>query len=148
MKQLILSLFLAIVWIAIPAHAQTTTVTGSFKIFVNDASCTTAMPCTLQLYRGAGPASGTSCPSLATPGAYTEILTNTLGTTITATSTQWIYLDPLTNVAPDTTYCYSATLTYVAGGGPSGSLGGLAATVPFPVPSAASSVSATWVPGA
>ncbi len=148
MKKLILSLFIVCAWIAIPARAQTT-ITGSFQVAVTDASCTTATPCTLQLYRGAGPAGGASCPSLATAGAYTlmTLTATALTTTATATATQWTYLDPVTSVAPGTAYCYNATVTYVAGGGPSGSLGGLTATVPFPVPSAPSSLSATWVPG-
>ena len=144
----ILSIVLALAW-TVPASAQTAPVTGSFQVTVTDASCTTAMPCTLQLYRGAGVAPGASCPSLATPGAYTlmTLTATALQTTATTTSTQWVYLDALTSVAPGTTYCYNATLTYVAGGGPSGSLGGLPAMVPFPVPAAPISISATWVPG-
>jgi hypothetical protein len=149
MKKLVLYILAAIIYMfAIPTYAQTAPVSGAFQITVVDNSCTTTAPCTLQLYRGAGVVAPALCPSLATNGAYTlvTLTASALTTTPTTTSTTWVYNDVMTNVSPGATFCYNATVTYTVGGGPSGSLGGLLATVPFPVPYQPVSLSATWIP--
>lgn len=149
MKRIFVMLLCCIACVATAARAQAI-VSGSVQLTVNDASCTTANPCTLQTYRAVATAANIaaiSCPALATPNIYTELATATLGTTITATSTQWVYSDALTNIAAGTAYCYQVTVTYSAGGPPSGTLGGLLMTIPYPIPAVPTSVSGTWIPG-
>lgn len=148
MKKILFSILGCLMLSAISAKAQVA-VSGSFQITVNGASCTTASPCTMQLYRAVATAadiSASSCPALSTAGIYTEIAPAVAGTTITSSSTQWVYSDPLTSVNAGAGYCYAATLTYTAGGGPSGSIAMLV-TVPFPIPSVPTSLSGTWIPG-
>jgi hypothetical protein len=122
---------------AAPLCAQTSA--GTENVFINDTSCKTATPCTAQVYRATG-----ACPATGAAPAFTELTAAMPGTTISATSTAWTYAD--TTPVPGTSYCYYATVTYVAGGAPSAPSGSLTQAVPLPYPAIPSSFSISWTP--
>jgi len=117
---------------------------GTNTIQVIDSSCTTATPCTLQLYREVLPAGQSSCPL---PGAngntYAALTTTMLGTTVGTVNTGWTYADTTITVA--TTFCYYATVTYVAGGSASPPSSTVISTI-LASPAAAPTISITYTP--
>ena len=84
---------------------------------INTSSCTTTAPCTAQIYR-AVIVSG-NCPQ---PGsaAYTQIQSALPATFPDATQTTWQYTDSGTALTSGSTYCGYSTVTFTAGGGPTG----------------------------
>ena len=140
MKKLILAAAFAaaVLFAPKPAAAQSS---GTENITITDTSCTSANPCTVQLYQASGacPASGIGTLT------YTLLTPTLLSTLATATSTAWEFSDA-TPVAGQT-YCYYATVTYTAGGSPSAPSATFTAVIPLP-PLTAPSISGVWQPNA
>jgi hypothetical protein len=114
MKKILLALSILLALTLFPMRVQA----QSEHLTVTDASCTTAAPCSLQLYRALLATGQTTCPA-AGDSSYTEI-TNALVGTAGAASTTWTYSDavgaPPSFIAMGSTYCYYATATYTSGG--------------------------------
>lgn len=116
------------------AHAQ---IAGTETVTLTDSSCTTATPCTAQIYRAAG-----ACPSTGLPANPTELTASFAATAITASSSTWAYAD--TTAVSGTSYCYYATATYTAGGGPSQASATFPVTTPTVTPAAPAFQSGTF----
>lgn len=81
----------------------------------------TSGPCTGQLYRAAATVSGASV----TCAAFSTSTYTLLSGTIAMAAPSAVYTD--TTITPGNTYCYAATATFTAGGGP----GAVSATFPL-----------------
>lgn len=103
------------------AHTATYTIT--------DATCTTALPCTAQIWRVAL-AAGSTCP-VAGNAQYIQVQSALPGTTITTTGTKWNYVDSGASLVSGATYCGYATVTN--GGGLSGASAIFQGTIPTPI---------------
>lgn len=119
MKRILFSL--AVLALAgISARAQTV---PPAIIALTDTGCTTAAPCTAQIYRASG-----ACPTDGTIASGTELISTEAPLSSTVTAETWTYSD--STVAASTTYCYYATVTYSSGGGPSPNSQQLSYTTP------------------
>ena len=137
---IVLSALLALAGVAPRAQAQA----GTETLTLIDSSCTTAMPCTLQLYRAALPAGTTSCPSPAA-SAWTALTTNLGSPTVGTVNSAWVYAD--STLGSGTTYCYYATVTFVAGGSACRPSAFFEVAVPVLAPAAAPTITGTYGPG-
>ncbi len=125
MKRILITLAICIgVMGAVPLKAQAA---HSVDLTFGDTSCTTAKPCTAQIYRFVG-----NCPASGIGSGLNWVpLTTTLAGTPGAASQTWAFSD--TQVAATATYCYYATATYTAGvDGPSGPSNTFQGTIPGP----------------
>lgn len=136
---LTLSALLALAGLAPRAQAQA----GTETLTVIDSSCTTAAPCTLQLYKATLAAGQTACPSTGAT-AYAALTTTQLGGSVGLVNTAWTYVDSV--LGAGTTYCYYATVTYAAGGSASPPSQIFTAAIPVPTPSAAPTIAGTFAP--
>ena len=124
----LLALIAVLGFACIPAHAQ---VAGTETVTLTDSSCTTATPCTAQIYRATG-----ACPTSGSlPSGATELVSAFAATTTTASSSTWAYPD--TTAVTGATYCYYATATFTTGGGPSQPSSLFPVTTPVTQPPAA-----------
>lgn len=141
MRSILLTLSAALIMFAITPRAPAQAA-GTETIEVIDSSCTIATPCTLQLYREVLPSTQTSCPLPGAAGAtYAALTTTMLGTTVGTVNTGWTYAD--TTIAIATTFCYYATVTYVAGGVASPPSGAILAAI-LASPATAPTISGTY----
>ena len=116
MKGIMRRLLLIFVILWAPSLIAQTAHTAAWTI--NTSSCTTTAPCTAQIYR-AVIASG-NCPQ---PGSTAYLLipvpTNP-APSVDPTQTTWQYTDSGTALTSGSTYCGYSTVTFTAGGGPTG----------------------------
>ena len=119
-----------LIFVLLWAHGVFGQVAHTAAWTINTSSCTTTAPCTAQIYR-AVIASG-SCPQ---PGstAYTQIQSALPATFPDATQTTWQYTDSGTALTSGSTYCGYSTVTFTAGGGPSGASAIFQGQIPTPI---------------
>ena len=120
MKKLWILVLLGFAFV-LPAKAQ-----HEVDLSAADTSCTTAAPCTLQVYRGTG----------AAPTTYTLLAGAVAGTTTTTTET-WVYADTSSTLTAGTEYTYYVTATYTAGGAASAQSNTFQVTIVQAAPSVA-----------
>jgi len=93
-----------------PRHAAAQT--GTENITVGEPTCTSAAPCTLQLYRAIMKSSQTACPAPGAP-AYVALAAALPGDNVGTFGTIWNFVDAQIDFG--VTYCYYATATYLSG---------------------------------
>ena len=100
---------------AVHAFAQTPH-TATYTI-TQGPDCTTAAPCTAQIWRVVIPAGGT-CPA---PGnaAYIQVQPALPSSSTTTTGSTWNYVDSGASLVTGGVYCAYQTVTFTAGGAPS-----------------------------
>lgn len=89
-------------------------VTGPHAATLNyqNASCVTAIPCNLQVWR-ATCKSTTSCPQ-PNQGSWYTVSTASAVVNVTTTGTTWVVIDNSPALQDSTTYVYYATNSYVS----------------------------------
>jgi hypothetical protein len=118
---------------------------GTETLTLIDGACTQAAPCALQLYRAALLPGTSSCPI---PGSslYTALTTTLQSTSVGTVNSAWFYAD--STVGFGTTYCYYATVTFIAGGSACRPSAFFTMTTPALVPALAPSISGSYGPTA
>ena len=141
MKRILFALAFAVVALSTPVavHAQ---ITGTETVTLADPSCTTAATCTAQIYR----ATGTCPPSGLGTLTWTELASNFAATTVTASNSTFVYPD--TTAVSNSSYCYYATVTFIAGGSACRPSSFFTMTTPALVPALAPSISGSYGPTA
>ena len=113
---------------AVHAFAQTPH-TATYTI--TSTSCTSAAPCTAQVFRVVVANNGT-CPAVGN-AAYINVQASLPATTATTTNSTWNYVDSGASLTSGSTYCGYSTVTFNAGGGPSGAGAIFQGTIPTPL---------------
>jgi len=98
---------------------------------INSANCTTAAPCTAQIWRVAMPGNST-CP-VAGNAAYINVVSSLAPGTVASNGSHWDYTDTGASLTNGSTYCGYATVTFNSGGGPSGASAIFQGTIPTPL---------------
>lgn len=122
--QLLIILFV-ILW-AGNAFGQAHTATYA----IDSTSCTTATPCTAQIWRVVMPGNS-SCPA-AGNAAYINVVTSLAPATQASNGSHWDYTDTGSTLTSGSTYCGYKTVTFNSGGGPSGASAIFQGTIPTP----------------
>lgn len=118
-----LALFLLCAASAFGQHTAAWTITSS--------DCNSTNTCTAQIWRVALTNTQT-CPAVGN-SAYVNVQSSLAGTA-TASGTTWNYTDTGASLANNATYCGYSTVTFTAGGGPSGASAIFQGTFPTPPP--------------
>jgi hypothetical protein len=128
LKKLVFA-FLALALVSPLAHAQSAHDVQLTAILAT--SCNTATPCYTEIYRLT--ASGPTAACSATVASYTLIASSLLGTTVTNTGSTTVYDDQDPALTTGSSYCYTATVHYLAStGGESGMSPTVLVTFPLP----------------
>ena len=124
---LLIMAVMCLIWVR-GAYGQAVAHTAAWTI--NTSSCTTTAPCTAQIYRAI--ITSGNCPA-AGNSAYAQIQSALPATFPDATQTTWQYTDSGTALTSGSTYCGYSTVTFTAGGGPTGPSAIFQGPIPTPL---------------